>query len=267
MTTGDVRTFRSIPSQALGNTHDVLVYLPPGYGAEPLRRFPVLYLQDGQNVFDGETAFVAGQEWFVDESAEALIRQGQIRPVIIVAVYNAGVHRIDEYTPTRDPGLRRGGKAYLYGKFLLNELKPLIDSNFRTLKGRRHTAIGGSSLGGLLSLYLGLKHPDVFGKVAALSPSIWWDNRVIFKMVRAFEADERPAIWFDTGTREGGSPARILRDARSLRDQLIAKGWRMGRNLAYFEAVGADHSEASWARRVPSVLRFFYRARRKVAKS
>jgi predicted alpha/beta superfamily hydrolase len=250
-----------VPSRGLGAPHDVLVYLPPCYQQQATRRFPVLYLQDGQNVFDGETAFVAGQEWFVDESAEALIRRGQIRPLIIVAIYNAGVHRIEEYTPTRDPQLRRGGKAYLYGKFLIQELKPMIDATYRTLRGRRHTAIGGSSLGGLVSLYLGLKHPQVFGRVAALSPSIWWDNRVILKMVRAFDADHRPAIWFDTGTREGGSPARILRDSRALRDELIQKGWRMGRNLAYFEAVGADHSEASWARRVPTVLRFFYRSR------
>ncbi len=258
MTVGDIRYHRQFSSAALAEPHDVLVYLPPGYEEDRRKRYPVLYLQDGQNVFDGETAFIHGQEWGVDDSAEHMIRVGEIKPLIVVAVHNAGVHRIDEYTPTADKRSRRGGKAYLYGRMLVNDLKPYIDLQYRTLRDRRHTGLGGSSLGGLVSLYLGLKHADVFGKLAIMSPSVWWDNRAILRMVSDFESLYRPSIWLDIGTQEGASPRRVLADTRALRDGLVAQGWRLGRNLGYFEAVGADHSERSWARRVPMMLKFLF---------
>jgi predicted alpha/beta superfamily hydrolase len=258
VTTGDVRYHREFRSSALPDPHDVLVYLPPGYEEDRRRRYPVFYLQDGQNVFDGETAFVYGQEWGVDESAEAMIREGRMKPVIIVAIHHAGVNRIDEYTPTKDKRSQRGGRAYLYGRMLLRDLKPFIDATYRTLPERRHTGIGGSSLGGLVSLYLGLKHPEIFGKLAVMSPSVWWDNRAILRMVAAFEGAHRPTVWLDVGTQEGGAPRSMLRDTRQLRDALISKGWRLGRNLEYFEAIGADHSERAWARRVPMMLRYLF---------
>lgn len=258
MTSGDVRYHRHFLSSALPDPHDVLVYLPPGYEADPRRRYPVFYLQDGQNVFDGETAFIHGQEWGVDDSAEHLIREGEVKPVIIVAVYNAGPNRVDEYTPTRDHKTKRGGKAYLYGRMLVRDLKPFIDSTYRTLRDRKHTGLGGSSLGALVTLYLGLKHADVFGKLAVMSPSVWWDNRAIMKMVNDFEDLERPMIWLDVGTQEGGAPRRTLSDTRQLRDALVAQGWHLGTNLGYYEAIGADHSERSWARRVPTMLKFLF---------
>ena len=258
MTTGDIRYHYGFHSSALPEDRDIVVYLPPGYEEHPKRRHPVLYLQDGQNVFDGDTSFIRGQEWGVDDSAERLIRAGEIKPLIIVAISNAGVHRIEEYTPTRDRNLQRGGKAYLYGRMLIRDLKPFIDATYRTLPERRHTGLGGSSLGGLVTLYLGLRHADVFGKLAVLSPSVWWDNRSILRMVAAFDGTIRPSIWLDVGTQEGSSPQKTLRDARALRDSLLARGWKMGRNLQYFEAIGADHSERSWARRVPMILRFLY---------
>ncbi|MDX2182035.1 MAG: alpha/beta hydrolase-fold protein [Bryobacteraceae bacterium] len=262
MTTGDIRYHRAFRSTALPDEHDVLVYLPPGYWDSPNHRYPVLYLQDGQNVFDGETAFIHGQEWGVDDSAEAMIRQGELKPLIVVAIHNAGVNRIDEYTPTRDARTRRGGKAYLYGRMLVNDLKPFIDNEYRTLRDRRHTGLGGSSLGALVTLYLGLKHPTVFGKLAVMSPSVWWDNRAILKMVDGFDGHDRPSIWLDVGTEEGAAPRRTIRDARSLRDRLVALGWSLGHDLEYFEAIGADHSERSWARRVPAMLKFLFGGRK-----
>jgi len=258
LTTGDIRYHRQFRSAALPDEHDLLVYLPPGYTADEQRRYPVLYLQDGQNVFDGETSFIHGQEWEVDETAERLIREGGIKPVIIVAVHNAGANRIDEYTPTRDRRSRRGGKAYLYGKMLVSEIKPFIDNTYRTLRDRRHTGLGGSSLGALVSLYLGMKHASVFGKLAIMSPSVWWDDRAIVRMVSAFDGNERPSVWLDVGTQEGPAPQRTLRDTRALRDALIASGWKLGATLEYFEAIGADHSERSWARRVPMMLRYLF---------
>ncbi len=236
----------------------MLVYLPPGYDAQPDARFSVLYLHDGQNVFDGETAYVRGQEWFVDETAENLISHGAIQPLIIVGVYNTGSHRLDEYTPTPDSRLGHGGKASLYGRMLIEELKPFIDITYRTQKDAAHTALGGSSLGGLVTLFIGLRFPKVFGKLAIMSPSVWWDKRTILYDVRHLTVKPPLKIWLDIGTAEGQKPQRIVGDVRKLRDALIRKGWKEGHDLCYVEAEGAGHNEGAWASRVGSMLAFLF---------
>ncbi len=159
------------------NERDLVVYLPPGYHEQPSRHFPVLYLHDGQNLFDGSTSFIPGMDWHVGQTADQSIIAGAVEPLIIVGIYNTGKARIREYTPTRVPKLG-GGRADRYAKFLIQELKPFIEREYRTLSGSEKTGIGGSSLGGLVSLYLGLKLPNVFGKLAALSPSVWWNQHV-----------------------------------------------------------------------------------------
>ena len=229
------------------------MYLPPSYERALNWRYPVLYLHDGQNVFDGNTSFIPGQEWEVDESAESLIRARSIRPLIIVAIYNAGEFRLDEYTNTSD-SKGRGGQADLYGRFLLEELMPFIDSNYRTRQEPRSVGLGGSSLGGLVTLYLGLKHLDRFGKLAVMSPSVWWNNRAILNYIPDTRNTPRPRIWLDIGTAEG--PKTVV-DARVLRDALTLKGWRDG-DLKYREAAGAQHTESAWAARVPQMLRFLF---------
>jgi predicted alpha/beta superfamily hydrolase len=253
---GDVRKHPSFPSQ-LVPPRDVLVYLPPGYEGGT-RRYPVLYLQDGQNLFDGATSFIPGQEWRVDETAERLIRRGSIEPLIIVGIYNAGELRADEYTPTPDPRAKAGGKADVYGRFLVEEVMPFIDARYRTLGGTANTGVGGSSLGGLVSLHLAVEYPHVFGKVAVLSPSVWWDGRSILERARRLKPHRDLRVWLDMGTKEGEG---ALRDARLLRDVLRASGLRPGRELKYFEARGAPHSELAWAKRVGPVLRFLFPAR------
>src|SRR5277367_6599280 len=200
--TGDVRHF---------SDRRTIVYLPPNYEKHPNRTYPVLYLQDGQNVFDGETSFVRGQEWFVDETAEWMIRTGQIEPLIVAAIYNAGDSRIDEYTPTIDESLHRGGKADAYLHFLITEIKPFIDRQFRTRRTAINTAIGGSSLGGLLSLYAGLKHPNVFGKLAVMSPSLWWDREMILEQIGERDHFLCQRIWLDIGTEEGTVVEKVRR--------------------------------------------------------
>ncbi|MEK7833277.1 MAG: alpha/beta hydrolase-fold protein, partial [Acidobacteriota bacterium] len=140
--TGEFRHHSKLHSTFLAHDRDVVVYLPPGYQDEN-KRFPVFYLHDGQNVFDAATAF-NGVEWGMDETAQRLILSGRIEPLIIVAIYNTGADRIDEYTPTIDPRQKRGGKADLYGRFLIEELKPFIDRNYRTLAGPEFTGLGGS---------------------------------------------------------------------------------------------------------------------------
>jgi len=226
----------------------VTIYLPPGYGQ---RDYPVLYMQDGQNLFEPERAFVPGQHWRLAEAADAAIDARTAWPMIIVGVDHPGPARIDEYTPTRDPNFKAGGKADAYGRMLLDELKPRIDARYRTIAG--DTAIGGSSLGGLVALHLGLQHPDVFRAVAAMSPSIWWGDRVILREVDVFSGP-RPRLWLDVGGREG---AEALRDARALRDRLRTHGWN-DRNLRYFEDRRGDHSERAWARRARMMLEFLF---------
>jgi predicted alpha/beta superfamily hydrolase len=233
----------------------VLVYLPPCYAHESARRYPVLYLHDGQNLFDGATSFIRGQDWRVGQTAGSLISAGAIEPLIIVGVYNTGDERVEEYTPTADSRFKVGGKADLYGRLLVEELKPFIDAQYRTRADAADTGLGGSSLGGLASLYLGLRYPQVFGKLAVISPSVWWGGRAILKSVAALDAKPGTRIWLDMGTAEG---ARAAPDARDLRDALVAKGWRLDADLRYLEVVGGRHDEAAWAKRVDPFLRFLF---------
>lgn len=245
--TGLFRTHAEFPSKFLKSARTVLVHLPPGYEESPERRYPVLYLQDGQNLFDGATSFIPGQEWRVDETAERLIHEKKIEPLIQVGIYNSGVDRLDEYTPMSD-ARGRGGKGELYSRFLIEELKPFIDRTYRTLPKGKHTGLGGSSLGGLISLSVGLKHPEAFSRLAILSPSVWWADRAILKEI-TWKLPLR--LWVDIGTAEGSS---ALPDARLLRDTLVAHGWREGEDLTYREFAGATHSESAWAERFDQVL-------------
>jgi predicted alpha/beta superfamily hydrolase len=244
------------PSRFLRNQRDLIVYLPPGYQEQAQRRFPVLFLHDGQNLFDGATSFIPGMDWHVGQTADYCIQAGLVEPLIIVGIYNAGKQRLGEYTPTRMPKLG-GGRANRYAKFLLEEVRPFLLGNYRVLSGAENTGIGGSSLGGLVSLYLGLRLPHVFGKIAALSPSVWWNRRVILRFADAAPVDPLPRIWLDIGTREGG---RIVEDVERFRDILLAKGWRLGRDVHYQRVEGAEHNEAAWARRVAPFLQFLFPA-------
>ena len=253
--TGNFRLYRGFKSKFLPRRRDILVYLPPSYDSRRGRRYPVLYLQDGQNLFDGATSYVPGQEWCVDETAEKLIRTGKIEPLIIVGIYNAGEHRIDEYTPSADASRARGGKSHLYGSMLQREVKPFIDREFRTRRGPENTGLGGSSLGGLLTLTLGMQLYRVFGKLAVISPSLWWDNELALRRAKDLDRKLPLRIWLDMGTEEGET---CVRHARELRDVLERKGWVQGVDLQHWEAPGAGHSEAAWARRMSQVLRFLF---------
>lgn len=251
----ELRKHAGFRSKFLPNARDLLVYLPPGYDREPSRRYPVLYLHDGQNLFDGATSYIPGQDWRVGQTADALIREQAIEPIIIVGIYNTGRERVEEYTPSADPRLKIGGKADLYGRLIVEELKPFIDSHYRTRAGVCDTGLGGSSLGGLVTAYLGLRYPHVFGKLAVISPSVWWGGRRILRDVKSLKSKTDARIWLDMGTGEG---PRALRDARLLRDALVARGWHLARDLHYLEAQGAKHTESAWAQRVAPILRFLY---------
>ncbi len=254
--TGHFRMHSAFPSRFLSVAHDVIVYLPRGYERETTRRYPVLYMHDGQNLFDVATSF-GKTEWGLDEAAEGLIAIGAIEPVIIVGIYNAGALRIEEYTPTRDSAKKVGGKANLYGRMLIEELKPFIDAEYRTRPEMSNTGIGGSSLGGLVSLYLGLKYSGIYGRLAILSPSVWWDNRFIVRRVKALSTKPPQRIWLSTGTNEGRG---VVKAARAVRDALIAKGWSPDADLLYSEIEGATHHESAWAAIMDPMLRFLFPA-------
>ncbi len=241
----------------LGAARNVLVYLPPGYGIEPNRRYPVLYMHDGQNLIDPRDAF-GGVVWGVDETAQQLILTEQIEPLIIVGIYNSGDKRIDEYTPVASAGGRmrgRGGQADQYGRMIIEELKPFIDRTYLTKPEREHTALGGSSLGGLVSLYLGFKRPDVFSRLAVLSPSVWWANNQIIREIAATGEHLPLKIWLDIGRSEG---SRIKHQVRALKEILRANGWQNDKDLSYFEFPEARHEEAAWAARFGLVLKFLF---------
>jgi len=257
--TGNIKRHRAFPSRILGNRRDVLVYLPRGYRRLSRRRYPVLYLQDGQNVFDAATSF-SGVEWSMDETAERLIKENLIEPLIIVAVANMGEERIHEYAPTRgviDAKAKRNkrskGLARKYGHFLMDELKPYIDRKYRTKPDPEFTGLGGSSLGGLVTLAIGILYPQAFRRLMVMSPSIWWDDFAIYRLVDSIEQKPPLKIWLDTGTAEPG-----WEQARELLNRLVEKGWKPQKDLQYMEAQGADHSEAAWAGRVEPALRFLF---------
>ena len=258
--TGDIRVHKAFHSKILNNDRDLVVYLPPGYEAAKKERYPVFYLHDGQNIFDGATSFIPGQEWRVDETAQSLIAARKIEPLVIVGIYNTGKERINEYTPVADQKYK-GGQADRYGRMLVEELKPFIDRTYRTLTDASHTGLGGSSLGGLVSLYLGLKYPQVFGRLAVVSPSVWFADHHIVRYVEASMKKPKVRIWLDIGTREGRDPKeaqKTVDDARLLKDALIRKGWKAGKDLSYFEAEGAEHNERSWAARMERILEFLF---------
>jgi predicted alpha/beta superfamily hydrolase len=253
--TGDIRYHRGVVSQFLSLPRDVIVYLPPDYGTNTTRRYPVLYMHDGQNLMDATTSFL-GVEWGMDETAERLIEAGEIEPVIIAGIYNTP-DRIAEYTYTPRPDEQHGGgNAANYARFLVEELKPMIDATYRTKPEAEETGVAGSSLGGNVSLYLGLTRSSVYTRIGVVSPAAWFAGNDLIRWVR--ETPKQPVvIREDIGTEEG---AAALAGARALRDELVQKGWTPGVDLDYFEAVGAGHNEAAWAARADRILMYLYPA-------
>ena len=244
----EFRLHDNFQSKFLKKARDLIVWLPPGYDSEPAKRYPVLYMHDGGSVF---------VLWHIDEIAKPLITSRHVEPLIIVMVESGGTEddRYDEYTPTKPPNFKSGGKADSYGRMLVEELKPFIDSKYRTLTDAANTGLGGASLGGIVSLYLGLKYPSVFGKLAVMSPSVWWDNKLIVRNVKELKSKPALRIWLDIGTGEGQT---AVDDAKELRNALVKKGWVLKSDLIYFEAKGSDHNDEAFARRSAPMLKHLF---------
>lgn len=244
---GTLQALPAIASPQLGNARNVLVHLPGSYSSSGNRRYPVIYMQDGQNLFDPATSFAG--DWGLLDVLATLPRR--VPEPIVVAVPNAGEERIGEYSPFPDPKAG-GGVGDRYLDFLLNTLKPLIDTRFRTRPESAATGIAGSSLGGLISLYGFFRSAGAFGFVAALSPSLWFADKAIFPVVAA-SPFVPGRIYLDTGTEEG---TESLLNARLMRVLLEKKGYRQGVSLRWVEEAGAGHQEAVWGRRFKAALPF-----------
>jgi predicted alpha/beta superfamily hydrolase len=262
---GAIKVAQNVQSPQLGNQRQILVYLPPSYNKDSGRRYPVLYMQDGQNLFDNATSFAG--EWGVDEAMEELAHQEGLE-AIVVGIPNAGRMRLAEYSPFPDSQLG-GGLGDKYVAFVAYTVKPLIDRDFRTLLAQPQCGIMGSSMGGLISLYAFFHRPDVFGFAGVMSPSLWFGHGRIFPYVQ--DAAYHPGkIYLDVGTREHGDDddwsGIFIRRTRSrqsyarvrqMKRILVSKGYRPIHDLLHIEEKWANHNEAAWRRRLPEALRFF----------
>jgi predicted alpha/beta superfamily hydrolase len=251
-----IRYHPDFPSRHARHPRPVAVYLPPGYDLEPARRYPVFYLHDGQNLFDAQTAF-GGVPWGCDETAERLIRAGKVRPVILVGVGNTP-DRLREYGATR----RGADRAHAYGRFMVEELKPFVDATYRTLPGPVDTAVGGSSMGGLISLHLCKWYPGVFGLCGALSPSLWWDGEHFLRDIGEKSGWLNACkVWLDMGGREGHTRATQragVRRVRRLAEALRGYGLEKAGRLRYAEVPDGEHTERDWGARFGEVLKFLF---------
>jgi predicted alpha/beta superfamily hydrolase len=239
-------TLERVWSPQLRNARNVDIYLPASYTAR--RRYPVIYMQDGQNLSDPAIAFAG--TWQLDEALSRLAERG-IEP-IVVGVHNTA-DRLVEYSPFAHPR-HGGGGAERYLAFVAETVKPRVDRLFRTRPARVHTAIGGSSMGGLVSFYGWLRRPEVFGHAVAMSPSFWFGRERLFDYVRARKLP-KGRLYLDVGTGEGDE---ALRDVRRMRALLHEKGIKRTA-FEYAQAGNARHEEAAWARRIDRALEFVLR--------
>jgi predicted alpha/beta superfamily hydrolase len=258
--TGDLR-LHEFRSRVFRNTRFLRVWLPPGYDEteNTNRNYPVLYLNDGQNLFEPSTSFT-GVDWQVDETADRLIREGVVPPMIIVGIDNAGKDRIREYMPYRSvqPMIMRV-QGIRYPDFLMREVMPFVARNYRVATGPENTGLGGSSLGALISLYTATARPGFFGRLLLESPSLWATNRQMIKNSRRVRVwPER--IFTAIGTAEAGRKDKdrsAVDDVRELA-AILRRAGLDDKRLALTIEEGATHHESAWARRFPSALSFLF---------
>ncbi|WP_040950615.1 alpha/beta hydrolase-fold protein [Gorillibacterium massiliense] len=255
-------------STFLDNSRDVFVYLPPSYHEAETLRYPVLYAQDGQHMFSSDEK---GDSWEMHRTAERLIREDRAKEMVIVAISSISDQRVSEYfhdNPGVGETFHADCKGELYERFIVEELKPLIDRTFRTLTDREHTALIGSSAGGLVSYHIAFRRPDVFGHVAILSP--FFVHAVVndqatsaskrepiseMKLYRSYPNKPPVRVWVDIGGAEG---LIMPRHVRAFVEELISLGFKPGEDLMFLFDEKAGHSQADWARRLHSPLLYLF---------
>lgn len=241
----------------LGRQRRILIYLPPDYAKQPARRYPVLYLHDGQNVFDEATSY--GGEWGVDETLDKLRQTGQdATGSIVVAIDNGGEFRSDEYIPWRSAALKdqphQGGQGGAYVDFLAKTLKPYVDAHYRTRPDAAHTGVAGSSLGGLISVYAALKYPKVFGEVGVFSPAFWVCNDSLKAFAKRHPAASTARFYFVCGPKESETMLPLM---TQWRDELRREGVPAS-NLSLHAPTDGEHREWFWRREFPAAYQFLF---------
>jgi predicted alpha/beta superfamily hydrolase len=241
-------------STVLGNSRGIWIYQPPTYIENTLAPMPVVYMHDGQNLFDPSAAF-GGNTWQADGAMNTGANDGSIAEALLVGIENTA-DRIPEYTPVPDPtNSPPGGDGDAYLTMIVTELKPKIDHDMRTIPDAAHTFMIGSSLGGLITAYAGVTHADVFGGVGALSPSTWWDGTWVIGEVGKTPASPRPLrVYVDSG--DSGPSNDDVTNTANLAKAYQALGYAQGTTLDYRVQAGGQHSEIYWAQRLPGTLAF-----------
>ncbi|MCC6790013.1 MAG: alpha/beta hydrolase, partial [Hyphomonadaceae bacterium] len=236
----------------LQNKRKLIVYLPPNYRSAKTR-YPVLYMHDGQNLFDDQAIWGG---WGVKNWADQMIKAGQLKPFIVVGVENT-IGRMDEYTHTTDKisGTSAGGKANDYADFLLKDIKPYIDGLYRTQPDHRHTAVMGSSLGGLISLWLGVHYPRTFFRIGALSSTFGWGkigaNNPTLGEIFQTKGFQNLVVYIDSG-----SPQDNYQVTLQMRDTMRQLGYLDDLNLLHYVEPNAIHNEKAWRDRLHRPLSF-----------
>lgn len=239
---GNVEYHRRIYSRILDSNRDFFVWLPASYGENSSKNYPVLYMHDGQNLIDPKTSF-AGKDWQVDETVTKLIREHRIKEIIVVGIHNSA-DRLEEYSDSE--------RGKIYRKFLIEDLKPFIDSKYRTLTDNKNTAVMGSSMGGLASFLIAWNHPDVFSMAGCLSSSFYYNDDKVFKMLDEYTGPKKPVKFYIDHGEDG-----LIRGQKML-CKLTQMGYVIGTDLDYFYARGAEHNETEWAKRLERPLLFFF---------
>lgn len=248
--TGQYILHKQVYSPQLDNSRDILVWLPPSYHQDTSKHYPVLYLHDGQNVFMPYMS-MSGDEWRLDETATKLIQSREVEEFIMVALYSLDATRRSEYSPTL------GGEAY--SQFIVETVKPMIDASYRTLPAAEHTAVMGSSMGGIISFHLLWEYPNVFSKAGCLSPAFLVANEEIVRRVADYRGPKKPGFFvIYNGTEDLDAELQPAID-HMMRELKNMPG---GRSPSYIYKTfpGHSHTEADWARQAESILQMFFGA-------
>lgn len=229
----------------------VRVLLPDGYDEARPHPYHLLLLHDGQNLFENSTA-PGGGSWHADRTVESLVSEGKIPPVVVAGIDHLGERRIGEFGPT-PAGKLGGGGATDYARLIVADILPGLAKDYNLRVDPGSVVLGGSSLGGLVTLWMAILFPGFFGGLIVMSPSLWWDRRVVLRHLRKHELHPLPRTWIDAGRKEGMT---VTRDARELYKLLRRSE---GSAIKYVEDPRGDHSEAAWGRRLPNALEWMYR--------
>jgi predicted alpha/beta superfamily hydrolase len=245
--TGTVKYHKALKGEGILE-RDIIVWLPPGYDSSSKERYPVIYMQDGQNLFDPLTS-AFGTDWQIDETADSMIRKGSVYPMIVVGIYNT-VERSIEYIPS--------GKGRLYREFLATTLKPFIDSAYKTKPGRKYNFVGGSSAGGILAFMMVWEYPDVFSKAICMSPAFRLPGNSVsgWNYVSTVkDGTKRKKVYFYIDNGGIGLEQQLQPGIDEMLKTLTNKGYRAGRDLIYVSDPTAKHNEEAWALRFPYALK------------